>query len=139
MAGTRKPEYGSDLIVDLMGQYGFKYAAINPGSSFRALHDSIVNYGGNEKPKIVLACHEEIAVAIAHGYARASGEPGLVICHDVVDSSIASMAIYNAWIDRAPIIVLGATGPSDPTGTILIHALRRFTRLISRGSWCATT
>ncbi|MEX0805943.1 MAG: thiamine pyrophosphate-binding protein [Candidatus Binatia bacterium] len=116
MQSRKIPEYGSDLIVDLMRDYGFKYAAINPGSSFRALHDSIVNYGGNENPKIVLACHEEIAVAIAHGYARASGKPGLAICHDVVGLQHASMAIYNAWIDRAPIIVLGATGPSDPTG-----------------------
>ena len=116
MQSRKIPEYGSDLIVDLMRDYGFKYAAINPGSSFRALHDSIVNYGGNEDPKIVLACHEEIAVAIAHGYARASGKPGLAICHDVVGLHHASMAIYNAWIDRAPIIVLGATGPSDPTG-----------------------
>jgi len=116
MQSRKIPQYGSDLIVDLMRDYGFKYAAINPGSSFRALHDSIVNYGGNENPKIVLACHEEIAVAIAHGYARASGEPGLAICHDVVGLQHASMAIYNAWIDRAPMIVLGATGPSDPTG-----------------------
>ena len=116
MQSHKIPEYGSDLIVGLMRDYGFKHAAINPGSSFRALHDSIVNYGGNENPKIVLACHEEIAVAIAHGYARASGQPGLAICHDVVGLQHASMAIYNAWIDRAPIIVLGATGPSDPTG-----------------------
>ncbi len=116
MADARRPEYGSDVIVDLMREYGFRYAAINPGSSFRALHDSIVNFGGNESPKIVLACHEEIAVAIAHGYARASGRAGLAICHDVVGLQHASMAIYNAWIDRVPLIILGATGPSDPTG-----------------------
>ncbi len=116
MRSRKNPEYGSDLIVDLMRQYGFKYAAINPGSSFRALHDSIVNYGGNADPRLLLCCHEEIAVSIAHGYARASGEPGLAICHDLVGLQHASMAIYNAWIDRAPVIVLGATGPSDPTG-----------------------
>ncbi len=116
MASKTTPEYGPDLMVDLMHQYGFKFAAINPGSSFRALHDSLVNYGGNKDPKIVLCCHEEIAVAVAHGYARASGEPMLAICHDVGGLQHASMAIYNAWIDRAPVIVLGATGPSDPTG-----------------------
>ena len=116
MQARKIPEYGSDLVVDLMRNYGFKYAALNPGSSFRALHDSIVNYGGNERPKIVLCCHEEIAVAVAHGYARASGEVGLAICHDVVGLQHASMAIYNAWIDRVPVVVLGATGPSDPTG-----------------------
>lgn len=116
MQSRRNPEYISDLIVDLMSQYNVRYAALNPGSSFRALHDSIVNYGGNEKPKIILCCHEEIAIAVAHGYAKASGEPIVAICHDVVGLQHASMAIYNAWIDRVPIIVLGATGPSDPTG-----------------------
>jgi acetolactate synthase-1/2/3 large subunit len=95
MVGAKNPEYGSDLIVDLMKRYDIKYAALNPGSSFRALHDSIVNYGGNENPKIVLACHEEIAVAIAHGYARASGQPGLAICHDVVGLQHASMLFFS--------------------------------------------
>lgn len=116
MIAKRAPEYGSDLIVDLMKHYGFRYAALNPGSSFRALHDSIVNYGGNESPKIVLCCHEEIAISVGHGYARASGEPMVAICHDVVGLQHASMAIYNAWIDRVPLIILGATGPADPTG-----------------------
>lgn len=116
MATRKQPEYISDLIVELMRRYHIRYAALNPGSSFRALHDSLVNYGGNERPTIVLCCHEEIAVAVAHGYARASGEPMVAICHDVVGLQHASMGIYNAWVDRAPVIVLGATGPSDPTG-----------------------
>ena len=116
MQSRRNSEYISDIIVDLMSLYNVRYAALNPGSSYRALHDSIVNYGGNEKPKIILCCHEEIAIAVAHGYAKASGEPIVAICHDVVGLQHASMANYNAWIDRVPIIVLGATGPSDPTG-----------------------
>ncbi|MFQ5852803.1 MAG: thiamine pyrophosphate-binding protein [Candidatus Binatia bacterium] len=116
MESRKNPEYVSDLIVDLMNQYKMRYAALNPGSSFRALHDSIVNYGGNEKPKIILCCHEEIAIAIAHGYSKASREPMVAICHNVVGLQHASMAIYNAWVDRVPVIVLGATGPSDPTG-----------------------
>src|SRR5438309_3257202 len=66
-------QYGSDLIVDVLRALGIEYAALNPGATFRGLHDSLVNYGGNERPGIIQCCHEEIAVAVAHGYAKAAG------------------------------------------------------------------
>ncbi len=69
------PEYGSDLIVDLLKTFEVEYAALNPGATFRGLHDSIVNYGGNRLPEIILCCHEEIAVAVAHGYGKVKGRP----------------------------------------------------------------
>src|SRR5574341_774062 len=104
--------YGSDLIVDLLKALGIEYVALNPGSSFRGIHDSLVNYSGG-KPEIVLCCHEEIAVSVAHGYAKASGKPMAAIVHNVVGLQHASMAIYNAWCDRTPIIVMGGTGPMN--------------------------
>jgi thiamine pyrophosphate-dependent acetolactate synthase large subunit-like protein len=103
-------QWGSDVIVDLMRAYGFPYAAINPGSSFRGLHDSMVNYGGN-KPKMLLCPHEEIAVQIAHGHAKATGKPMVAIVHDVVGLLHSCMAVYYAYIDRAPVFIIGATGP----------------------------
>src|SRR5499427_3936589 len=107
-------KYGSDLIVDAMLRYGIEYAALNPGSTFRGLHDSIVNYGGN-RPEIIECPHEEIAVAIAHGYARATGRPMAAIVHDVVGLLHATMAVYYAYLDRAPVILMGATGPMEIT------------------------
>ena len=104
--------YGSDVIVDLLKGFGIPYAALNPGATYRGLHDSIVNYGGN-CPEIVTCTHEEIAVAIAHGYAKVTGKPMVAIVHDVVGLLHSSMAIYYAHIDRVPVIVLGATGPLD--------------------------
>src|SRR5881628_2387408 len=104
--------YGSDVIVDLLKGFGIQYAALNPGATYRGLHDSIVNYRGN-KPEIVTCTHEEIAVAIAHGYTKVTGKPMAAIVHDVVGLLHASMAIYYAHIDRAPVLVLGATGPLD--------------------------
>ena len=68
MNGSKKPEYGSDLIVELLKAYEIEYAALNPGSSFRGLHDSLVNYGGNNRPEVILCCHEEVAVSMAYGY-----------------------------------------------------------------------
>jgi acetolactate synthase-1/2/3 large subunit len=102
----------SDVIVDLIKRYGFAYITLNPGASFRGLHDSLVNYGGNEPP-MMLCQHEEIAVQIAHGYAKASGRPMAVILHDLVGLLHACMAIYYAYIDRVPIFIIGATGPMD--------------------------
>ncbi|HTS40122.1 MAG TPA: thiamine pyrophosphate-dependent enzyme [Xanthobacteraceae bacterium] len=102
----------SDVIVDLIKRYEFPYITLNPGASFRGLHDSLVNYGGNEPP-MMLCQHEEIAVQIAHGYAKASGKPMAVILHDVVGLLHATMAIYYAYLDRVPIFIMGATGPMD--------------------------
>ncbi len=102
----------SDIIVDLIKQYGFEFIPLNPGASFRGLHDSLVNYGKNEPP-MMLCNHEEIAVQIAHGYAKASGKPGAVILHNLVGMLHATMAIYYAYIDRVPIFIMGATGPMD--------------------------
>jgi len=112
MADSRA-HYGSDLIVDLLKVLGIDYVALNPGSSFRGIHDSLVNYNGNRNPEIVLCCHEEIAVSVAHGYAKAAGKPMAAIVHNVVGLQHASMAIYNAWCDKTPILVLGGTGPMN--------------------------
>lgn len=107
--------YGSDFIVDLLRRYQLPYAAFNPGASFRGIHDSLVNYLGNEAPEFLECMHEEISVAIAHGYARATGKPMVAILHNVVGLQHATMAIYNAWCDRIPIILLGGTGPMSYT------------------------
>src|SRR5437899_4151557 len=109
----RAPEYGSDLVVDLLRALGVEYAAFNPGASFRGLHDSLVNYGGDHGPRTVLCCHEEISVALAHGYAKATGRPMVAALHDVVGLQHACMSIFNAWCDRVPVLLLGGTGPMD--------------------------
>jgi acetolactate synthase I/II/III large subunit len=106
--------WASDVIVDLLHAYDLPYAALNPGASYRGLHDSIVNYGGN-RPVMLLCQHEETAVQIAHGYAKASGKPMVAILHNLVGLLHANMAIYYAYIDRAPVFIIGATGPMDET------------------------
>jgi acetolactate synthase-1/2/3 large subunit len=105
-------KWQSDVIVDLLQAYGFEYIAINPGASFRGLHDSLVNYGG-DRPKMLVCQHEETAVQIAHGYAKATGKPMPCILHDLVGLLHGQMAIYYAFADRAPVMILGATGPMD--------------------------
>ena len=109
----KQPQYGSDVVVDLMKAFDIEYAAFNPGATFRGIHDSIVNYGGNYKPEVIFCNHEEISVAVAHGYAKVTGKPMIAIVHNMVGLQHASMAIFNAYIDRVPILVLGGTGPMN--------------------------
>ncbi|MBI4258707.1 MAG: thiamine pyrophosphate-binding protein [Thaumarchaeota archaeon] len=109
----KKPEYVSDAIVSLLRELGVEYVAINPGATFRAIHDSLVNFVGNSRPEVVLCTHEETAVAMACGYARATGRLGVAIVHNIVGLQHATRAIYDAWLERVPVLVLGGTGPLD--------------------------
>jgi len=108
-------EYGSDLMVEVLRELGIKYIALNPGASYRGLHDSMVNFEPGKGPEIILCTHEEIAVAMANGYARATGEIMATGLHDIVGLLHASMAIFNAWCDRTPILNLGGGGPQNTT------------------------
>jgi acetolactate synthase-1/2/3 large subunit len=97
---------GSDFMVDVIKSLGIEYIAANPGSSFRGLHESVINYGGNENPEFITCCHEESAVAMAHGYAKIEGKPMGVLLHSDVGLQHGSMAIYNAFCDRVPIYLI---------------------------------
>lgn len=108
------PEYGSDVVVETLRELGYRYLPLNPGSSFRGLHDSVVNFGGNEQPQLLLCLHEEIAVSMAHAYAKASRRPAAAAVHDLVGLMHASMAVYNAACDQVPLLLLGGSGPADP-------------------------
>src|SRR3954453_7074649 len=105
--------WGSDAIAAMLRELDVPYLALNPGASYRGLHDSIVNYLGNERPQMLLCLHEESAVAMAHGYPKASGKMMGAVVHSNVGLMHASMAIFNAWCDRVPMLILGATGPWD--------------------------
>src|SRR2546422_4129892 len=101
---------GSDFMLDVIKSLGFDYIAANPGSSFRALHESIINYGGNKSPELLTCCHEESSVAMADGYAKVEGKPLAVMAHSTVGLQHASMSIYNAFAGRVPVfIILGNT------------------------------
>jgi hypothetical protein len=97
---------GADFMVDVLKVLDFEYVAANPGSSFRGLHESIINYGGNQKPELLTCCHEESSVAMAHGYAKVEGRPMMVMAHGTVGLQHASMAVYNAYADRVPVYMV---------------------------------
>ena len=105
--------WGSDAIAAMLRALDIPYLALNPGASYRGLHDSIVNYIGNTQPQMLLCLHEESAVSIAQGYAKASDRMMGCVLHSNVGLMHASMSIFNAWCDRIPILLLGATGPWD--------------------------
>ena len=104
------PRPGSDFMMDVIKTLDLDYVTTNPGSSFRSLHESLINYGGNTKPELVTCTHEEAAIAMAHGYAKAAGKPMGVFVHGTVGIQHAAMAVYNAWVDRVPVLMFAGNG-----------------------------
>ncbi len=112
-SGRPSLRWASDAVAELLHRLGVPFISLNPGASFRGLHDSLVNFRGNEQPQLLLCLHEEHAVAVAHGYAKVTGRPMAVALHSNVGLMHATMALFNAFCDRVPMLVLGATGPLD--------------------------
>jgi len=115
VAAQNRP--ASDFMVDVLKKIGFEYAAINPGSTFSGLHESLLNHGRNTTPEVLTCLHEEAAVAMAHGYAKASGKPMLVVVHGTVGLLHSSMALFQAWADRVPVVVI-VGHHRNPSGVI---------------------
>ena len=116
--------FGSDVMADALRALDVPYIALNPGASYRGLHDSIVNYLGNENPRMLLCLHEEHAVAIAHGYAKVTEKPMAAAVHSNVGLMHASMAVFNAWCDRAPVVIMGDLNdnPVDSSVSFILGA-----------------
>jgi thiamine pyrophosphate-dependent acetolactate synthase large subunit-like protein len=108
---------GSDYMIDVLKALDFDYVAVNPGSAFEGLHESIINHGGNRKPEILTVLHEEAGAAMAHGYAKAAGKPMMTLMHGTVGLLHASMGLFQAWCDRVP--VFGIVGHArNPTSAV---------------------
>jgi acetolactate synthase-1/2/3 large subunit len=124
---------GSDFMVDVIKTLNIDYLPSNPASSFRGLHESLVNYGKNTKPEFLTCTHEESAVAMCHGYFKVAGKPLLTVCHGTVGLQHASMAIYNAWCDRVPVIVIGGNdldAAKRPPGVPTFHSAQDINALV---------
>src|SRR5262245_41317358 len=125
--GTLQGKPGSDFMVDVIKSLGIDFVFSNPASSCRGIHESIVTYGGNKKPEFITCMHEESAVAMTHGYYKVAGKPAAALCHGTVGLQHAAMAVYNAWCDRAPSLVLVGNRMDAATrrpGVPTIHAMQ---------------
>ena len=111
MTNNKTVRYGSDLMAELIANLDVPFVALNPGASFRGLHDSLINHPHRDMPELITCTHEEISVDIAHGYAKATGKVMAAAIHNVVGLQHATMAIYDAWCDRVPMMLFGGTGP----------------------------
>jgi thiamine pyrophosphate-dependent acetolactate synthase large subunit-like protein len=128
-----KGKPGSDFMVDVIKSLGIKYLPSNCASSFRAIHESLINYGGNSMPEYLTCMHEESAVAMAHGYFKVAGKPLLTLCHGTVGLQHATMGLYNAWCDRVPLIIVGGNdldAAHRPPGVPTFHAAQDINALV---------
>src|SRR6266478_7618000 len=124
---------GSDFMVDVIKTLDIKYLPSNPASSFRAIHESLINYGGNKMPEFLTCAHEESAVGMAHGYFKVAGKPLMTLCHGTVGLQHAAMGIYNSWCDRVPVIVVGGNdldAATRPPGVPTFHSAQDINALV---------
>jgi acetolactate synthase I/II/III large subunit len=124
---------GSDFMVDVIKTLGIKYLPANCASSYRGIHESLIDYGGNSMPEFISCMHEESAVAMAHGYFKVAGKPLLTLCHGTVGMQHASMGVYNAWCDRVPLILVGGNeldAAHRPPGVPTIHSAQDINSLV---------
>ena len=120
-------------MVDVIKTLNIDYLPSNPASSFRGLHESLINYGKNTKPEFLTCTHEECAVAMGHGYFKAAGKPLMTLCHGTVGLQHACMAVYNAWCDRVPVIIVGGNdldASKRPPGVPTFHSAQDINALV---------
>ena len=132
LARAQAPD-GSDFMVDVIKTLNIDYLPSNPASSFRGLHESLINYGKNTKPEFLTCTHEECAVAMGHGYFKIAGKPLLTLCHGTVGLQHAAMAVYNAWCDRVPVIIVGGNdldASKRPPGVPTFHSAQDINALV---------
>src|SRR5437764_13516566 len=123
----------SDFMVDVIKSLDIDYVYSNPASSFRGLHESLINYGQNKKPEFITCTHEASSVAMAHGYFKVTGKPQLMLCHGTVGLQHAAMSVYNAWCDRAAVILMGGTdldAAKRPPGVPTTHSAQDINALV---------
>src|SRR5881296_449209 len=124
---------GSDFMVDVIKTLNIKYLPANCASSYRGIHESLINYGGNKMPEFLTCMHEESAVGMAHGYFKIAGKPLMTLCHGTVGLQHATMGIYNAWCDRVPVIVVGGNdldAATRPPGVPTFHSAQDINALV---------
>jgi acetolactate synthase I/II/III large subunit len=124
---------GSDFMVDVIKTLDIKYAPSNCASSFRAIHESMINYGGNKMPEYLTCTHEESGVGMAHGYFKIAGKPLMTLCHGTVGLQHAAMGVYNAWCDRVPLIIIGGNdldAAHRPPGVPTFHSAQDINALV---------
>ena len=130
-SGEGRP--GSDFMVDVIKTLEMKYVPANPASSYRALHESLIDYGRNTMPEYLTCTHEESGVGIAHGYFKIAGKPLLTLCHGTVGLQHATMAVYNAFCDRVPVILINGNdldAAYRPPGVPTIHSAQDINAIV---------
>src|SRR5262247_2077254 len=123
----------SDFMVDVIKSLKIEHIYSNPASSFRGLHESLINYGKNSMPDFITCMHEESSVAMAHGYFKATGKPQMMLCHGTVGLQHAVMSVYNAWVDRVPVILIGGNdldASKRPPGVPTVHSAQDINALV---------
>ena len=112
-------EMTAEAYLTRLGERGIDYVFANAGTDFAPIVEGISRNTGNAKfPKFITVPHENVAMAMAHGYYRTCGKPAAVMVHVTVGTANAICGLMNAARDNVPILLAAGRTPITETGHI---------------------
>ena len=105
---------GAEMVVQSLRDQGVEFLFGYPGGTVLDIYDAIHTLGGIEH---ILVRHEQAAVHMADGYARATGKVGCVLVTSGPGATNAITGIATAYADSIPLVVLSGQVPSGLIGS----------------------
>jgi acetolactate synthase-1/2/3 large subunit len=117
---TFKPETAADAWLGLLAARGIEYLFANGGTDFAPVVEA---YAKGKKlgwrlPEIVIVPHENMGVAMAHGYAMVSGRPQAMMVHVGVGTANSLNGLINASRQNVPILFTAGRTPITESGVV---------------------
>ncbi len=105
---------GAEMVVRFLRDEGVKYIYGYPGGALLHIYDALFK---EKAVTHILVRHEQAATHMADGYARATGQPGVVMVTSGPGATNAITGIATAYMDSIPMVVISGQVPSTMVGT----------------------
>jgi acetolactate synthase-1/2/3 large subunit len=113
----------AESFLSRLAERGVEYVLANAGTDFAPIIEALSRHPGRNRkyPRVITVPHENVAVAMAHGYYRVSGKPAVVMVHVTVGTGNTICGLMNAARDNVPMLLAAGRTPLTETG----HAASR--------------
>jgi len=119
-AGALKPETAADAWLCLLASRGIEYLFANGGTDFAPVVEAYAKgqKSGWRLPQVVVVPHENMGVAMAHGYAMVTGRPQAMMVHVGVGTANSLNGLINASRQNVPIFFTAGRTPITESGAL---------------------
>ena len=111
-------EISAEAYLRRLAERGVECVFANPGTDFAPIVEALSRPGEKPYPRFVIVPHENVAMAMAHGYYRVSGKPAAVMVHVTVGTANAVCGVINAARDNIPVLLAAGRTPITEGGHI---------------------